>query len=282
MKKYFFTLAGLNCALCTPDKITISENLRPFLQDAQENTDCTIVLKTAPTLPQFCDGGAWHGFAYYDRHNTTARIFHCIAQKTPAFALTQIFENGNIEISVLPEYLSYFTGSSGIFNRIGLETLLLQHRTLLLHASLIKYKDKTIAFAGPSGIGKSTQAALWHEYLGADILNGDRTALRRTSDCYYAYGCPYAGTSGIYKNDSAPLCAIVVLRQAKQNRITRIRPVEAFSYLYPELSIHSWDKDFVAQSTDLLLQLLSDIPVYLLECVADESAVVLTKKGIGL
>ncbi len=282
MKKYCFTLAGLQCTLCTPDKITISDNLRPFLQPAQENTDCTIVLRSCPLLPQFCDGGVWHGPAYYDRCNNTARIFHCNAPKTAAFAVTQLFENGNIEILVLPAYLSYFTGSSGIFNRIGLETLLLQHSGLLLHASLIKYKDKTIAFAGPSGIGKSTQAKLWHEYLGADVLNGDRTALRKMQNTWHAYGCAYAGTSGIYKNDSAPLCAIVVLRQAKQNHIRRIQPAEAFRHIYPELSIHSWDKDFVAQAIDLLLQLMSDTPVYLAECVADESAVRITQKGIGL
>ena len=201
MKNYCFTLAGLRTVLRTPYEITISESLRPFLCMHSEEADCTILLRPSAQLPAFSEDGMWHGLEYYDCHQGSIRTFHCNVPREAAFAVTQHFENGNIEICVLPDYLSYFTGTAGIFNRVGLETLLLQHQSLLLHASLIKYKGKTLAFAGPSGVGKSTQADIWHTFLGADILNGDRAALRKEGDSWYAYGCPYAGTSGIYKND---------------------------------------------------------------------------------
>jgi hypothetical protein len=196
--------------------------------------------------------------------------------------VTELLKSGDIRISVLPDFLSYFSGSTGIFNRIGLETLLLQHKGLLLHASLIKYKDKTIAFAGPSGVGKSTQADIWHHSLGAEIINGDRAALRRTADGWVAYGSPYAGTSGIYKNVSAPLTAIVLPRHAEENRFLPLTPGEAFRYIYPEISMHQWDSTFVAKATDLCLQLLAQTPVFLLECRPEESAALLVKKGLGL
>ena len=282
MKNYHLALAGLRTVLRTPFEITISDSLQPFLCCSHDETDCTITLFPCPQLPVFSDNGVWHGPEYYDCHQGRNRIFHCTAPQEDAFAVTQFCENGNIEICVLPDYLSYFTGTAGIFNRIGLETLLLQHHGLLLHASLIKYEGKALAFAGPSGVGKSTQANIWHTHLGADIINGDRAALRKESDSWYAYGFPCAGTSGIYKNDLAPLSAIILLQQAKENRLSRITEADAFRRIYPELSMHHWDKRFVAKATDLCLQLLAEIPVYLLECRPEENAALLVKKGLGL
>ena len=282
MKNYYFTLAGLRTVLCVPFEISISESMQPFLCANHQKTDCTIILRPCAQLPSFSNDGVWRGLEYYDCHQGNLRTFHCNAPRAAAFAVTEHFENGNIEIRVLPDYLSYFTGTAGIFNRIGMETLLLQHQGLLLHASLINYKGKAIAFAGPSGIGKSTQADIWHTFLGADIINGDRAALRKERDHWYAYGCPYAGTSGIYKNDREPLAAIIVLGQAEENRLCQLTAGEAFRYLYPEFSVHHWQKAFVAKATDLCLQLLAETPIYLLECRPDESAATLVKKGLSL
>ena len=282
MKEYDLHLVGLRTVLRTPHEITISESLRPFLCQKHCKTDCTIELQPCDQLPAFSETGVWHGLEYYDCHQGAFRVFHCSAPKTAAFAVTQLLQNGNIRMDVLPAYLSYFTGSAGILNRIGLETLLLQHEGLLLHASLIKYQGRAIAFTGPSGVGKSTQANIWQQHLAAEIINGDRAALRHTTDGWMAYGSPYAGTSGIYKNESAPLAAIVCLQQATENCLRPMQPGEAFRYLFPEVSVHHWDKIFVTRATDLCLQLMAETPVYLLACRPNEDAALLVKKGLGL
>ena len=282
MKNYHLTLAGLRTLLRVPYAITISDSLQPFLCGNHEETDCTIVLRPCAQLPLFSNDGVWHGLEYYDYHQGNLRIFHCNAPRTAAFAMTVHFENGNIEICVLPDYLSYFTGTAGIFNRIGMETLLLQHHGLLLHASLIKYKGKALAFAGPSGVGKSTQADIWRAFLGADIINGDRAAIRKGDDGWYAYGCPYAGTSGIYKNAGGPLAAIILLEKAEENHLRRLTEAEAFRRIYQELSVHHWQRQFVENAADLCLQLLAQTPVYLLQCRPEESAALLVKKGLSL
>lgn len=282
MNVYDLELAGLRSALRTPFEITICDNLRPFLCAPHEKIDCTITLQSRDRLPVFSENGVWHGSEYYDCQEDALRVFHCSAPNRAAFAVTQLFENGNIHIDVLPAYLSYFTGSAGIFNRIGMETLLLQHQGLLLHASLIKYNGHCIAFAGPSGVGKSTQASIWKNLFGAKIINGDRSVLRSGAEYWTAFGSPYAGTSGIYRNDSAPLAAIVVLRQAAQNRFQRLSDEEAFRHIYPELSVHHWDKAFVTKALDLCLQLIRQTPVYLLECLPEDSAAILVKEGLGL
>lgn len=282
MKEYYLNLVGLRTVLRTPNEITVSDSLRPFLCAPQPYIDCTITVQPTDLLPVFAENGTWHGPEYFDYCENTVRIFHCSAPNVAAFAVTQLFENGNIEIAVLPEYLSYFSGSEGIFNRIGMETLLLQHKGLLLHASLIQYNGKAIAFTGPSGIGKSTQAEIWRTAFDADILNGDRAAIRCAPTGWQAYGSPYAGTSGIYRNASAPLAAIIVLQQAKENQLRQLSPGEAFRRLYPEITIHRWDKTFTAHATDLCLGMLADVPVYLLQCLPEESAAALLKKGLML
>ena len=42
-----------------------------------------------------------------------------------------------------------------------------------IHSSLIRSHGEGLMFIGPSGIGKTTQAELWHAYRNADIINGD-------------------------------------------------------------------------------------------------------------
>ena len=282
MKKYFLEIAGLRTVLCTPDEITISDRMRPFLSSPHTRTDCVITVRSCSALSAFPESGVWHGAEFYDHCEEGSRIFHCSAPKAAAFAVTRLDGKGNITVDVLEAYLSYFQGTSGIFNRIGLETLLLRHKGLLLHASLIEYKGIALAFTGPSGVGKSTQADLWRRCAGAHILNGDRAALRKLPHGWQAYGSPHAGSSGIYINGSAPLKALIVLRQGKENNLQPLGYTEALHCLYQELTVHHWERDFVAAATDLCLDLLENIPVYRLECRPEDSSVQLLKEGLRL
>lgn len=282
MKDYHLHLVGLRTVLRVPHDIVFSQRLTPFLCAPHDGVDCTITVQPMDVLPIREEGGVWHGPEYYDSAEGVRRVFHCHAPGADAFAVTCMEASGDVTIGVLPAYLSYFEGSSGIFNRIGLETLLLRHRGVLLHASLIQYAGGAIAFVGPSGVGKSTQADLWHTHLGAQILNGDRAALRLTDNGWTAYGSPYAGSSGIYCDASAPLRAVVVLHQGPENRLTPLSVEEAFRCVYPETTIHHWDAHFVAEATDLCLALLTQVPVYRLECLPDADAVRLLQKGLAL
>ena len=46
---------------------------------------------------------------------------------------------------------------------------------ILLHCSWIRWKDRGILFTAPSGTGKSTQAQLWCDLMGAELINGQWT-----------------------------------------------------------------------------------------------------------
>ena len=82
---------------------------------------------------------------------------------------------------------------------------------LILHSSYLDVNGQALLFSGPSGIGKSTQADLWVRHRGAAILNGDKSLLIREPDGWYAHGWPICGSSGICRNESRRIRAIVML-----------------------------------------------------------------------
>src|SRR5699024_454714 len=95
-----------------------------------------------------------------------------------------------------------------------------------------------------------------------------------------AYGSPVSGSSGIVKNREVYLNAIVVLRQAPENRIRKMTAIEAFRALYSETLMNTWDAWYMETMTDLLLDAVRCIPVYLLECRPDEEAVCILEQTL--
>ncbi len=161
---------------------------------------------------------------------------------------------------------------------LSLEKILLQQDAFLLHASVIDWKGKGILFTAPSGTGKSTQAELWRLYENAHIINGDRGLLRFAATGWRVYGSPYAGSSGIYTNLSAPVACIVVLSQGPENRLKQLSPMAAFQHLYRGTTVPTWDTEAVEVGTVLLLKLLETVPVYHLSCRPDRDAVEVLKQ----
>ena len=155
---------------------------------------------------------------------------------------------------------------------VNLDDFFIEFNAVILHSSYIKYRDKGILFTAPSGVGKSTQAKLWEKNKGAEIVNGDRTIIRK-KEKFMVYGSPYAGSSQIYKNIGTELEAIVVLRQGKTNNITRMNRKKAYLCLLSETSLSPSNKNTIDLQSKLLLELVETIPVYLLECLPDTGAV---------
>ena len=79
--------------------------------------------------------------------------------------------------------------------------------------------------------------------MGADIINGDRAILDVEKDGVVAYGSPYAGSSGIYRNEFCKVRAIIFLSQEPENRIRKLSPAEAYKVLFPRFSMVRWDVD---------------------------------------
>ena len=105
---------------------------------------------------------------------------------------------------------AYRTGASvsTALEAVGLFDVFAARGMLVLHSAyIVTSAGEAILFSGPSGVGKSTQAALWERCAGARVVNGDRALVdvgKKTAN-----GIFYAGTSGISENVTAPVRAIV-------------------------------------------------------------------------
>lgn len=159
------------------------------------------------------------------------------------------------------------------------ERLLYYHNAFLLHSSVVRYGGKTVLFSGPSGAGKSTQAKLWEQYLGAEILNGDRCVVMKKGDTFYGGGSPWSGTSGIYNPGQAPIGGIILVGKSEENTLMPVG-AEAFAPILTQTILNSWDTAFMDCVTSLITQLLSRVPVYRLNCRPDEDAVRLVRRTL--
>lgn len=182
---------------------------------------------------------------------------------------------------IYPEAADCFRSLDNLLDAANLEHMLTALGAVSLHSSFITHCGQAILFSAPSGTGKSTQAALWEQYAHAEQINGDRSVIRCVDGVWTAFGFPFAGSSGIYKNKSAPIRAIVVLRQAKDNTIERLGASEAFRLLYSETAIQRWNTQGHAAAVDLLIRLSAAVPVYRLCCTPDARAVELLQQTLS-
>ena len=139
--------------------------------------------------------------------------------------------------------------------RFGLWTMFniaaLERRAVAVHSSVISLDGRAVLFLGESGTGKSTHTRLWREHIpGARLLNDDSPIIRiapkgaaeaasaPATDTIpalqgvLACGSPWSGKTPCYRNVSNPIAGIVRLSQAPQNRIRRLRPIEAIGALH--------------------------------------------------
>lgn len=163
---------------------------------------------------------------------------------------------------------------SAVYSRMCFENI------LLCHSSFVDYHGHGILFTGPSGIGKTTQAKLWNSYRGAEIINGDKIFIKTDGNGCYGYGLPWKGSSEFCLNSNAEIDAVVVLKQAKKNSIKKLDSVEIMSGFVPHIFLPHWDKKCMDSALKTLDKMLSQVNVYQLECLPDETAVELTESVV--
>ena len=284
---YLYKIADINILCKVPFSLTIRYEAEQFLHPVFQDGEIPVldaICKFIPvkSLPSDKLEGYRQVCQYYVETEEEWKIFHCPAPDEMPYACTVWDRShlGTISCFYLIGKEDYLNYSHNLNDVLGLEILLRQFHGAVIHSSFIRWKNHGIIFSAPSGTGKSTQANLWVKYEAADIINEDRAAIRLKNDKWIVYGLPIAGSSNIYRNESAPLTAIIVLRQNKENHIRKLRPAETVAYLYPEIAMHRWDEEFINFIVDMIAKLLAEVPVFLLECKPDKGAVDLVKRMI--
>lgn len=151
----------------------------------------------------------------------------------------------------------------------------------LMHGAVISWKGNAYMFTAPSGTGKSTHISLWRKYLGEGVqsINGDKPFLSVSDTEVRAYGTPWAGKERWQHNTSAPLKGICILSQAKENKIRKLTPGESLNYLLRQIHFTTTPEK-AAHTLDLLDKLLTQIPVWYLECDISKEAMMLSFEAL--
>lgn len=239
--------------------------------------DFTVTVAPLPVLPAESPIKSSLHEAEYRQNGRRLRVMFQEHSKKPL--LSQIEEDdGRYQVCLEPSCLPLYD-TNLVLKLLELPKLLLHYGGLFLHASYIDTGGKALLFTAPKQTGKSTQAALWQRYRGAEIINGDRALLRRTNGTWTAYGSPYCGTSRICKNRKLPIDAIILLRRGEKNEI---RPAPAQEAVAAFLSGCSYDPETQSGAVlDLALQLWQEIPVLTFACRPDESAVLCLENALS-
>lgn len=273
---YDYLICGIRIRYDLPYTLKIKEESAPFLCEPSSET-CDLYFKFTPVEmlapPKF--GGIWAINAKYYTVSNGYDAYYCLTPNSNPYCRVSWRQEQPDQMTC--EYLRteehQVNYSRNLVELLGLEGFLLRFRGILLHSSLVRWQGKAILFSAPCGTGKSTQASLWEQYMGSETLNGDRAGIRFADGVWTAFGLPFAGTSGIYRNESAPVAAIVTLSQGSENVIRRLSPMEALKKLLPECSSRRWDQNYMDQLLNVLLELVQQVPVYRLECRPDQGAV---------
>ena len=265
---------------------TISDQDAADFRTGEMAADYTFRFKRVNSLPDFTGPVRIidefpFGYEMVNEEGRHLRGFHWKERFYDA-ALLPDDEGGTIAY-VSPEVMAERRSQGFSFlNYLGLENLFLKAGGLTLHSAHVNAGGRALLFSAPSGTGKSTQAALWEKHAGAEVINGDRTLLRKKDGVWHAYGCLVCGTSGIHKPGNEPIHAIVMLSQGTENAVRRLTAGEAFQRIYPEITVPRWNRELVLRAMELLDDMMAHVPIYALSCTPDERAVTALREAVGL
>ena len=275
MYSEYYTFGGVTLRLMGETPWQPTDICQPFRTEGGA-ADHTIHVTITESLPQPPESAAHQHGDYRWRED---KRFCLMRNYGDRYAACAIREGDATEVRLSATYRDTLSARV-ILESAGLFDLLADHGMLILHSAyIVTPEGEGILFSGPSGAGKSTQAELWRQYAGAQVINGDRSLIRPADTT--VHGILYSGTSGICHNVSAPLRAIVLPVQAAENRLYTLRPQETFVRLLNQCAYYPWAADSAARMTELAAQLVGAVPVYAMECRKDESAVQALKTQLG-
>lgn len=174
------------------------------------------------------------------------------------------------------------TGGADAFRECGsmFAYAALKHHACVLHGVVMEYQGKGVLFTAASGVGKTTHTRMWRDMENALILNGDRCLCRKVDGKWYAYGMPWAGSSGEYINRRVPLSLIVELERGKDNVIMPVTPFEGTLGLMQHVFAPAWPGKLQNAGFDCCDELAREIPILRYACRPEPESVKVLKKTV--
>lgn len=261
--------------LCTTDEVKIPEDFMKF-ENSDGKPECKYEIQVSDTLPVL-EGkltAKRSDILIYTQENTELESRSIgIRGSEDKYACYQETAKNHVKVTLCTDRLSDLHIDPVFSSLLALERKMIARDSLIFHCSYLRHNGEAILFSGPSGIGKSTQAGLWETYQNGEVINGDRALLNKIDGRWTANGWPVSGTSGVCKNISTQIKAIVMLNQSEHNQVQRITGLEAVRQLYAQTTVNYWNVPAVEKSLELLEDLIAQVPVFYLNCDISEEAV---------
>lgn len=273
IKKTAFQIGGFCFSLTYPEEIHLPEHFKIF-KVSEGEPQYFYEIRIEPALPALrgTPVAAREDLCVFSDNGLEARQIG-IRIEERFFACYEEISKCRARIIVDSASVRNLPIDTVFVSLLALERRMIRQSSLILHCAYIRYQGEAILFSAPSETGKSTQAELWERYRGSRTVNGDRALLRKADNRWMACGWPICGSSEICHLGDTPIRAIVMLRQGTVNQVVRLSPVQAFSLLYAQITVNSWNPDFVSKALDALENLIAEIPIFELTCDISEDAV---------
>lgn len=157
----------------------------------------------------------------------------------------------------------------------------LDYDCIFFHCSSLAYKNNGILFTAPSGTGKSTHTALWRKTFGDDVvmINDDKPLIRKLDGNYYVYGTPWDGKHRISNNVSAPVKAVVLLEQGKENKLSLLNKRQTIFTVLNQ-TVRPDNPGKMNKVLNFIEGFTKSVPFYKLTCDISEQAVLTAYNGI--
>lgn len=291
----YFQLAGLNIGIDYENEL-IDQKLKPFQTQPVQKTDMIIRIKKADSIARpegelLLNAGQFLWMRRPGQDGVTIHLAEGRDESKNILTLEASPDWSRVDINIRKDH--YVVRESGgdscedycnpfILCGIAFRNLIINHEGLVIHSSSIAFDGKGILFTAPSGTGKSTHVRLWRETFGNDVtvVNDDTPAVRFTDGIPMLFGTPWSGSPGIYTNTHVPLKAIVELERSDENRIRKLRPLEALPVLMSRSLLPYYDEKMMDVACGLVERLLEQAEVYKLGCRPDKDAVELVRRYI--
>jgi MoaA/NifB/PqqE/SkfB family radical SAM enzyme len=194
-----------------------------------------------------------HRVAVFNADHTDAAIY-----STPRDE-TRTREKGFPSLSLFPT------------DQVWLAPLLADRHAVLLHSAAVILNGQGLIFVGKSGSGKSTTVTMLKELsenhgsskLSVEVLCDDRNAVRRWTDGWHVHGTWSHGDVADVSPASAPLRAVLFLRQAPCNETVPLTDrKEIWRLLLSTLVKPMVTADWWHKELDVIEKMVSELAFY--------------------
>ena len=130
----------------------------------------------------------------------------------------------------------------------------------LMHSASAIRNGRAFLFAGVSGAGKTTISRLAPP--DATLLTDEISYVRKGENGYVAYGTPFTGElAKLGENVSAPIGALYLLAQGRENRIDPVPASEAARAMLANQLFFAEDEELVQATFHAAFEFVSRVPV---------------------